>query len=64
MDKQLLNTNLQEIFYSFWVIAIAFTTNPFHLFDLTCLAGSLDILEVNISILTEVYNRSQEIKKT
>lgn len=53
---------LEEVFHSLWVIAVTFPANSLHLLDLTCLAGSLDVFEVNICILTEVHNGAQEVE--
>lgn len=55
---------LEKILHSFRVIAVTFTADPFHLFNLTRLAGCLDIFEVDIWILAEVHNRTQEIKQS
>lgn len=60
----LLRLYLEEVFNTFWIIAIAFSADSFHFFNLPCLACSLDIFEVNIWVLAEVYNRAQEIKQT
>lgn len=54
---------LEEVLDTLGVVAVALPTDPFHLFDLTRLAGSLDVFEVNFRILTEVYNRAQEIEQ-
>lgn len=55
---------LEEVFNTFWIIAVTFPADSFHFFNLPCLARSLNILEVHIWILAEVYNRAQEIKQT
>lgn len=55
---------LEEVFDSLWVVAVALSTDSLHFLDLTCLAGSLDVLKVNIGLLTEIHNRSKEVKQT
>lgn len=57
------NTCLQKILHPLWVIAVAFTANPLHFLYLASLASCLDVLEVNIWILTKVYNGTQEIEQ-
>lgn len=56
--------HLEEVLDTLRVVAVALSTDPLHLFDLACLAGSLDVFEVNFRILTEVYNRAQEVEQT
>lgn len=53
---------LQEVLDTFWVVAVALTTNSLHFLDLSCFTSGLDVLEVYIRILTEVNNRSQEVE--
>lgn len=55
---------LEEVLDTLRIVAVALSADPFHLFDLARLAGSLDVFEVNFGILTEVYNRAQEIEQT
>lgn len=55
---------LEEVLDTLRIVAVALSADPFHLFDLARLAGSLDVFEVNFRILTEVYNRAQEIEQT
>lgn len=55
---------LEEVFNTFWIIAVTFPADSFHFFNLSCLACSLNVLEVHIWILAEVYNGAQEIKQT
>lgn len=57
-------SDLKEVLHTFRVVTVTLSANSFHLFDLSCLAGSLDIFEVNLWILTEVHNRTQEIEQT
>lgn len=57
-------TYLQKVFHPFWVIAVTFTADSFYFLYLTSLASCLDIFEVNIWILTEVYNGTQEIEQS
>jgi len=47
---------LEEVLDTFRVVAVAFSTDPLHLFDLARLARSLNVFEVNLRILTEVYD--------
>lgn len=56
--------HLEEVFNSLWVIAVALPADSLHFFDLTRFAGSLDVLKVNIRLLTEIHNRSKEVKQT
>lgn len=55
---------LKKVLDTLRVVAIALSANPFYLLDLACLAGSLDVFEVNLRILTEVHNGAQEVKQT
>lgn len=56
--------HLEEVFNSLWVIAVALSADSLHFLDLACFAGSLDVLKVNIRLLTEIHNRSKEVKQT
>lgn len=58
------NIYLQKVLHPFWVIAVTFTADSFHFLYLTSLASCLDVLEVNIWILAEVYNGTQEIEQS
>lgn len=55
---------LEEVFHSLWVVAVALSADSLHFLDLTSFAGSLDVLKVNIRLLTEIHNRSKEVKQT
>lgn len=55
--------HLEEVFNPLWVIAVALSTYSLHFLDLTCFAGGLDVLKVNIRLLTEIHNRSKEVKQ-
>lgn len=55
---------LEEVLNTLRVIAVALSTDPLHLFDLARLAGSLNVFEMNVGILAEVYNGAQEVKQT
>ncbi len=48
----------------FRVIAVAFPTDPLHLFDLARLACGLDVFEMHIWVLAEVHNRAKEVEQT
>jgi hypothetical protein len=52
---------LQEVFDLLGIIVVAFTTDTFHLTDVTSSACSLDILEVNQRILAQVDNGTEII---
>lgn len=55
---------LKEVLDTLWVVAVALSTDPFNLFDLARLAGSLNVFEMNVGILAEVHNGAQEVKQT
>lgn len=57
-------SHLEEVLHTFWVVAVALPADSLHLFDLTCLAGSLDVFEVDFWILAEVYNGAQEVEQS
>lgn len=57
-------SDLEEVLHTFRVIAVTLSTNSLHFFNLACLAGSLDIFEVDLWILAEVYNRTQKVEQT
>lgn len=57
-------SDLKEVLHPFRVIAVTLSANSFHLFDLSRLAGGLNIFEVNLWVLAEVYNGTQEIEQT
>lgn len=59
-----LQLYLEEVLDALWVIAVALSADPLHLFDLARLAGSLDVFEVNLGVLTEVHDRAQEVEQT
>ena len=49
-------TDHEEVLNSLWIVAVvALSADPLHLFDLISLAGRLDVFEVNIGVLAEVY---------
>ena len=55
---------LEEVFDPLWVVAIALSANPLHLLDLSRLASGLDVLEVDLSVLAKVDDRSEEVKES
>lgn len=57
-------TDLEEVLHTFGVVAIAFSADSLHLFDLACFARGLNVFEVNFRILAEVHNGAQEIEQT
>lgn len=56
-------SHLEEVLHTFRVVAVALPADSLYLFDLTCLAGSLDVFEVDFWILAEVYNGAQEVEQ-
>lgn len=52
--------HLEEVLDPLWVVAVALPADPLHLLDLARLAGSLDVLEVDIWVLTEVNHTTKE----
>ena len=54
---------LEEVFDSFRIIAVALPTNSLHFLDLTGFASSLDVLEMDLTVLAEVHNRAQEVEE-
>lgn len=63
-QRNCASIHLEEVFNSVWVIAVALSADSLHFLDLACFAGSLDVLKVNIRLLTEIHNRSKEVKQT
>ena len=55
---------LEEIFDLFRFVAVGLSANSLDLFDLVSFDSGLDILEVHVSFLTEINDRSQEVEKT
>jgi len=45
------------------VVAIAFPANPLDLLYLTSLAGGLDVFEVDVRLLAEVYDGAEEVEQ-
>ena len=58
------NTDLEEVLDALRVVAVALATDALHLFDLPGFARRLDVLEVNLRILREVDDRSEEVEQT
>ena len=56
-------SHLEEVFDSFGIIAIRFTTNAFDFFNLASLARRLDVFEMHLGILAEVDDRSEEVEE-
>ncbi len=54
--------HLEEVLDSLRVVTVALSANPLNLLDLTSLTSGLDVLEVNIGILTKVHDRSQKVE--
>ena len=52
--------HLEEVLDPLWVVAVALPADPLHLLDLARLAGGLDVLEVDVLVLTEVDHTTQE----
>lgn len=57
-------SNLEEVLHTFRVVAVTLSADSLHLFDLACFAGGLDIFEVDLWILAEVHNGTQEVEQT
>ncbi len=49
-------SDLEEVLHTFRVVAVTLPADSLHLFNLACLAGGLDILEVDLWVLTKVHN--------
>ncbi len=58
------SSHLEEVFDTFWIITVAFSADPLHLFDLSGLTRGLNVLEVNLGILREIDDGSQEVEQT
>ena len=56
--------NLQEVLDTLGIVAVALAADSLHFFNLAGLARSLNVLEVDVRILTKVDNASQEIVQT
>lgn len=56
--------DLEEVLHTLRVVAVTLSADSFHLFDLPCLAGSLNVLEVNLWVLAEVDNGTQEVEQS
>lgn len=59
-----LPTDLQEVLHSLWIITVTLSANSLHFFNLARLTSSLDVFEMDILILTEVHNGTQEVKQS
>lgn len=57
-------SDLEKVLHTFWVVAVTLSTDPLHLLDLACLTGSLNVFEVDLWVLAEVYNRAQKVEQT
>lgn len=57
------HTYLQKVLHPFWVVAITLPAYPLHLLDLPRLTGSLNVFQVHVRILAEVYNRAEEVEE-
>lgn len=56
--------DLEEVLDALWVITVALSADSLHLFDLTRLASSLNVFEVDFWVLAEVYDGSQKVKQS
>lgn len=52
--------HLEKVLDPLRVVAVALSTDSLHLLDLACLAGCLNVLEVDVCVLAEVDHSSQE----
>jgi len=59
-----VNSDLEEVLDTFWTVAAAFTTDPFHFLHLSRLARRLDVLEVHFGVLAEVDDGTKEVEQT
>lgn len=57
-------SDLQEVLHALRVVAVTLPADSLHFFNLACLAGGLDVFEVDLWILAEVHNRTQEVEQT
>lgn len=55
---------LQEVLDTFGIVTVALTTYAFNFFDLSGLTRCLDVLEVDLWILTEIDYGTEEIEET
>jgi hypothetical protein len=55
---------LEEILDFLGIVEVTPSTNAFNLLNLSCASHSLEVLEVNLGILTEVDYRSEIVVKT
>ena len=53
---------LEEVLHTLRIVTVALSADSLHLLDLACFAGCLDILEVDLWILAEVHNGTQEVE--
>lgn len=60
----MLVSYLKKILHTLSIIAVALSADSLHLFDLSSFTGCLDVLEMDLWILTEVHNGAKEIEKT
>ena len=56
--------DLEEVLDTLRVEAVALATDALHLLDLSGLARRLDVLEVDVWVLTEVDDASQEVEQS
>ena len=61
-NHSFLSSHLEEVFDTFWIVAVAFPADPLDLLDLSSLTCSLDVLEVNLRILREIHYGSKEVE--
>ena len=64
MQKYWSTPDLEEVLHTLRIVAVTLSADSLHLFDLARLAGSLDIFEVNLGVLAEVHNGTQEVEQT
>ena len=55
---------LEEVLHSLRIITVTLPTDSLDLFDLSGLTRGLNVLEVNILVLTEVHDRAKEVEET
>ena len=56
-------SHLEEVLHPLRVVAVALSADALHLLDLARLTGRLDVLVVDVWVLAEVHDGTQEVKQ-
>lgn len=56
-------SDLKEVFDTFWVVTAAFATDAFDLLDLSGFTCCLNVLEMDLGVLTEINDGTEEIEQ-